>query len=85
MARTWCRAAWSCERTGSLRGESRNRDKVILDGSKCRDKHIILVKGADNVLIANLTIQNGVEDGINIKGEMDAQRTKIYNCKFRNL
>jgi len=69
----------------ALRGERGDRDRVILDGSKCRDKYIIMVKGADDVLIADLTIRNGREDGIEIKGEMDTQRTRIYNCAFRNL
>lgn len=69
----------------ALRGQSGDRDKVILDGSKSPDKHIVMVKGADDVLIANLTIQNCMRDGVNIKGEMDTQRTRIYNCMFRNL
>lgn len=69
----------------AIRGESGDRSNVILDGSRCRDRHIVMVKGADDVLIADLTIQNGKDVGVNIKGEMDTQRTRIYNCTFRNL
>jgi len=68
-----------------IRGASGDRDKVILDGSSCEDRHIVMVKGADDVLIADVTIQNGKEDGVEIKGEMDTQRTRIYNCVFRNV
>ena len=68
----------------SIRGASGDREKVILDrggrGGAC-----LMISGADDALVADLTCRNCTRMGVDIKGEADTQRTRIYNVKFHNI
>lgn len=68
----------------SLRGESGDRDKVILDGGGKFTK-VIRVRGAKDLLIADLTIRNCKQYGIFVLGDSDVQRLRVYNVKFHNI
>ena len=67
-----------------LRGESGDREKVILDGGN-RDITLVMLMGADDVLVADLTLRNSGVHGLDIKGDNDTQRTRVYNVKFQNI
>jgi hypothetical protein len=67
----------------SIRGESGDRDKVILDGDGKFTK-IIRIRGASDLLIADLTVANSGEYGIFFFGDSDVQRLNVYNVRFHN-
>lgn len=67
----------------SLRGAGGDREKVILD--RQGGAEAVILAGADDVLIADLTIRNCARMGVTVKGEHDTQRTRIYNVKFHNI
>lgn len=69
----------------TIRGASGNRDKVIIDGSRCESKELIWFEGGDDCMAADLTIQNAPVHGFTVKGESDTQRTRIYNCVIKNV
>jgi len=66
-----------------LRGASGDRDKVILDGGG-RFTKVVRVRGAKDLLIADLTVANSGQYGIVILGDSDVQRLRVYNVVFRN-
>lgn len=66
-----------------LRGASGDREKVILDRQGGSEG--VMLAGADDVLVADLTIRNCARMGVDVKGENDTQRTRIYNVKFHNI
>jgi len=70
-----------------LRGASGRREKVILDrgGGRGRRDACVLVAGADDVLIADLTCRNSDGHGVQIAPHVGAQRTRIYHVKFHNI
>jgi hypothetical protein len=67
----------------TIRGESSDRDKVILDGQGKFTK-IIRIRGAEDLTIANLTVANSRQYGIFFLGDSNVQRLKVYNVKFHN-
>ncbi|HUU22277.1 MAG TPA: right-handed parallel beta-helix repeat-containing protein, partial [Phycisphaerae bacterium] len=69
----------------ALRGQSGDREKVILDRGGRGRGGCVMVAGADDVLIADLTIRNSATHGVHVQPERGAQRTKIYNVKFHNI
>ena len=69
----------------TIRGQSGDREKVILDGSRCAHKELIWFEGADDCTVADLTLREAPVHGFVVKGESDAQRTRIYNCEMRNI
>ena len=68
----------------AVRGESGDREKVILDGCDRFDR-MLTIKGADDVLIADVTFTNGRQYGVFILGDSGAKRTRIHNVKFHNI
>jgi len=69
----------------ALRGQSGKREKVILDRGGRGRGGCVMVAGADDVLIADLTIRNSASHGVHIQPHRGAQRTRIYNCAFHNI
>jgi len=71
----------------TLRGAGGDREKVILDrgGGRGRRDACVLVAGADDVLIADLTCRDCDGHGIQIAPHVGAQRTRIHNVKFHNI
>lgn len=67
----------------TLRGESGDRDKVVLDGEGKFTK-IVRVRGAKNLTIADLTVANLRQYGIFFLGDSDIDHLKVYNVKFHN-
>jgi len=67
----------------SLRGQSGQREKVILDAGG-RFTKVIRIRGAKDVLIADLTVANSAQYGIFFLGDSDVQRLRVYNVKFHN-
>jgi len=67
----------------SIRGESGNRDDVILDGQGKFTK-IVRIRGAKDLTIADLTVANSRQYGIFFLGDSDVQRLVVYNVKFHN-
>jgi hypothetical protein len=67
----------------TIRGESGDREKAVID---CRDKFRmgILLCGAKNVTIADLTIRN-TKYGVFFYGDSDVQRLTVRNVKFHNI
>ncbi len=73
------------ERAGlTLRGESGDRRKVILDGGGKFTK-MLRVRGAKDLTVADLTIRNSKQYGIFLLGDSDVQRPRIHNLKFHNI
>jgi hypothetical protein len=66
-----------------LRGASGDREKVILDRQGGAEG--VVLAGADDVLVADLSIRNCARMGVDVKGENDTQRTRIHNVKFNNI
>ena len=67
-----------------IRGASGDRGKVILDRGG-QGQSVITVAGADDVTIADLTVRNCSGMGIEVKGELHTQRTRIYNVVLHNI
>lgn len=67
----------------SLRGESGDRNKVVLDGGG-RLTRIVVIEGGKDLLFADLTVANSMEYGIFFYGDAGSQRLKVYNVKFQN-
>ena len=67
----------------ALRGASGDREKVILDGGG-RFGRVVEIRGAKDLLIADLTVANAGQYGIFFYGDSDVQRLKVYNVKFHN-
>jgi len=69
-----------------LRGESGDREKVIFDGSGGGPHDdMIVLRGAKDVLIADLTVRNCMHYGVLFYGDSDVQRLRIHNVKFHNI
>jgi hypothetical protein len=67
----------------AIRGESGNREKVLID---CRDQFRmgIILRGAKNVTIADMTIAN-TKYGVFFYGDSDVDGLTIHNVKFHNI
>ena len=68
----------------TIRGETSDREQTVLDGMG-RFGRMLTVKGASDLVIADLTVRNSKQYGILILGDSDAQRTRIHNVKFHNV
>ena len=71
-----------------LRGESGNRDAVILDGSTNhmdRDSAILFIKGAQRVLVADMTFRNSKKYGVMLYGDSGIAGFRAHNLKFHNI
>ena len=69
----------------TLRGESGDRHKVVLDGASSRHGELVGITGATGVTIADLTIQNVMWNGFKINSNLGAEKVTIYNCVIHNV
>jgi hypothetical protein len=69
----------------TLRSESGNRQRVILDGAESRHGELLGVRACSSVTIADLTIQNVRTNGIKINSETNVQKLTVYNCIIHNV
>ncbi|HHK41032.1 MAG TPA: hypothetical protein ENJ50_01330, partial [Planctomycetaceae bacterium] len=69
----------------TLRSESGRRDRVVLDGSNSRHGELVGITSANDVTIADLTIQNIKWNGFKINSNRGVQRFRIYNCVIHNI
>jgi hypothetical protein len=69
----------------TLRSESGNRHKVVLDGATSRHGELVGISNCKGVTIASLTIQNIKWNGFKINSDRGAQRVTIYNCVIHNI
>ena len=69
----------------TLRSESGNRHKVILDGANSRHGELIGITRATGVTIADLTVQNVKWNGIKVNSNLGAERVTIHNCVIHNV
>ena len=71
----------------TIRSKSGNRDNVIIEGEGMNaggSGHGILV-AASNFTVADLTIRDVQNHGVQIQGENDADNCLIHNVKFVNI
>lgn len=69
----------------TLRSESGDRHKVILDGANSRHGELMGVSGCKGVTLADLTIQNIKWNGIKIDSHADTHSVTIHNCVIHNI
>lgn len=69
----------------TLRGESGDRQKVVLDGAHSRHGELVGITGCSGVTIADLTIQNIKWNGFKINSDTGVQRLTIHNCVIHNI
>jgi hypothetical protein len=69
----------------TLRGESGDRDAVVLDGRASRHGELLAITGCSGVTVADLTIQNVRWNGFKLSSDRKAHRVTIYNCVGRNV
>lgn len=69
----------------TLRGESGDRNAVVLDGAGSQHGELLAVTGCSGVTIADLTIQNIKWNGFKINCDRGAGRVTIYNCVGHNI
>ncbi|MBD3184676.1 hypothetical protein GF312_20515 [Candidatus Poribacteria bacterium] len=69
----------------TLRSESGNREKVIIDGLNSRHGELIGITRCSGVTIADLTIQNIMWNGFKINSDTNVQKVTIYNCVIHNI
>ncbi|MGB9596681.1 MAG: hypothetical protein ACPL7B_10415, partial [Candidatus Poribacteria bacterium] len=69
----------------TLRGESGQREKVIIDGSRSIHGELIVVTRCSDVTIANLMIQNIKWNGFKLNTNTNVQNVTIYNCIIHNI
>lgn len=68
----------------TLRSESGQRDRVILDGQG-RLGELVGITGCWGVTIADLTVQNVKWNGIKLNSDRGVGRVTIYNCVIHNV
>lgn len=69
----------------TLRGESGDRDKVILDGAESPHGELVGVRACSDVTFADLTIQNIRHNGFKINSNYGVHRVTIHNCVIHNI
>jgi hypothetical protein len=69
----------------TLRGESGDRNAVILDGERSRHGELLTITGCSGVTIADLTIQNVRWNGFKLNYDRGTRRVTLYNCVARNI
>jgi hypothetical protein len=68
----------------TLRGESGQRDKVVIDGSG-KLGELIWISRCSGVTIADLTIQNVKWNGFKLNSNWGVNKVTIYNCVIHNI
>jgi hypothetical protein len=68
----------------TIRSESGDRDRVVLDG-ECKFTCMMIVGGCKDLTIADMTMTNCKRYGIFMLGDSDCQRLRVYNMKFHNI
>ena len=68
----------------TLRSESGDRGKVVLDGASSRHGEILGVAECAGVTVADLTIQNARTNAFKINSDRRATRVTLRNCVVRN-
>jgi hypothetical protein len=69
----------------TLRSESGQRDRVVLDFAESRHHEGLAISYCDGVTIADLTVQNVRQNGIKINSNYDVDRVTIYNVIGHNV
>jgi len=69
----------------ALRGESGQREKVVLDGEHSMHGELVGIRSCSGVTIADLTIQNIKWNGFKINSDSNVQSVTIYNCVIHNI
>lgn len=69
----------------TLRGESGDRNDVVLDGERSRHGELLAVSGCSGVTVADLTVQNVRWNGFKLNSDRKAHRVTLYNCVARNV
>ncbi len=69
----------------TLRGESGQRARVVLDFADSRHHEGIAISRCEGVTIADLTVQNVRQNGIKINSDQDVDRVTIYNVIGHNV
>jgi hypothetical protein len=69
----------------TLRSESGDRTKVVLDGSQSRHGELLGVTNCSGVTVADLTIQNVRTNGFKINSDRYATRVTLRNCVLHNV
>lgn len=68
----------------TLRGESGDRRRVVLDGGGTLGELLIL-RSCTGATVADLTVRNVRWNGIKLESDRNVQRATIRNCVFRNI
>jgi nitrous oxidase accessory protein NosD len=68
----------------TLRGESGDRDRVVLDRGLSRSGEVIGVGGCAGVTVADLTIQNARTNAFKINSDRFATKVTLRNCVIHN-
>ena len=69
----------------TLRSQSGDRHKVILDGAESRHGELVGVRACSGVTFADLTIQNIRHNGFKLNSNFGVQRMMIHNCVIHNI
>ena len=69
----------------TLRGESGDRHRVVLDGAGSRHGELVGITNATGVTVADLTIRNVKWNGFKINSDLGAEKVMIYNCVIHNV
>jgi hypothetical protein len=69
----------------TLRGESGERTRVILDGAKSQEGELLALHACSGVTIADLTVQNVRHNGIKLNSDSNVQRVTLYNLVLHNI
>jgi len=69
----------------TIRGESGQRDRVIIDGKNSIHGELIGIRACSGVTIADLKIQNIKWNGFKINSDSNVQNVTIYNCIIHNI
>ncbi len=69
----------------TLRGETGDRDAVVLDGARSRHGELVEIAGCSGVTVADLTAQNVRWNAFKISADRKAHRVTLYNCVGHNV
>jgi hypothetical protein len=69
----------------TLRGESGDRSRVVLDGAESRHGELLGVTNCAGVTVADLTIRNVRTNGFKVNSDRLATRVTLHNCVLHNV
>jgi len=69
----------------TLRGESGQRERVVLDGGRSQHGELLAWFNCSGVTVADLTIQNIRHNGFKINSDFNVQRVTVHNCVLHNI